>query len=94
MEQDKINIQLQGLTARQVRIVNLLWYDCETQEQVDAVLRFYGQEAVDIKKRLLQARYDAMVQLSVNTIKAQEDMEHRVNVSMADARKVLDRILK
>lgn len=93
MREGNCNIQLKNLSPRQARIATILWYDCETLQQVDAVFRIYGSEAVDIQRRILQARYDVMVRDSLDTIRIQEDLEARVEVSLADAKKVLDRFL-
>jgi hypothetical protein len=93
MREGNCNIQLKNLSPRQARIATILWYDCETRQQVDAVLRIYGSEAVDVQRQILQARYDVMIRDSLDIIRVQEDLEARVEISLADAKKVLDRFL-
>ena len=85
------DITLKNMTPKQARIAMTLWYDCENMSQVDAVLKIYGAAAVDILRQIVQARHDYLVANSVDEIKTQEALEPRVDISLKDARKVLDK---
>ena len=93
MDKSKLNcdITLKNMTPKQARIAMTLWYDCENMSQVDAVIKIYGPAALDILRQIVQARHDYLVANSVDEIKTQEALEPRVDISLKDARKVLDK---
>ena len=94
MREGHCEIRLENLTPLQARIATVLWYDCDTRQQVDAALRIWGPAAVEVQRMILEARYKTLVNRSLDVIRVQEDLEPRVEVSLADAQKVIDKFMR
>ena len=50
-------MEIQFKTTEQKRIADLLW-SCQTQQEVNVVLRIYGLQAYVVKEMMIAATYD------------------------------------
>jgi hypothetical protein len=50
-------MEIQFKTTEQKRIADLLW-SCQSQEEVNVVLRIYGLQAYVVKEMMIAATYD------------------------------------
>jgi hypothetical protein len=57
-------MEIQFRTAEQRRIADLLW-SCETNKEVDVVLRAFGLEAYVVREMLVAATFDDIVEVDL-----------------------------